>query len=108
MAESGVTILARSWPAPSPEVTRGHNPHNVLLTILTSYSLSGARELKVKLPANMTPSCLVTTCHSTHNVLTMGHLRELLVLVSAAWMMLVVHPVLTGLTGLYRILSMMS
>ena len=81
--------------------------HNVTLTCLTSYSLSGARELKVKLPVNMTPSCLVTTCHSTQCVLTPGHLRALLVLVSAAWMMLVVHPVLTGLTGLYRILSIM-
>ena len=90
MAESDVTSLARSWPAPSP----GHQRslHNVSLTCLTSYSLSGARELKVKLPVNMTPSCL----------------RALLVLVSAAWMMLVVQPVLTGLTGLYRILSMMS
>ena len=62
MAESDVTSRARSWPAPSP----GHQRslHNVSLTCLTSYSLSGARELKVKLPANMTPSCLVTTCHT--------------------------------------------
>ena len=51
--------------------------HNVTLTCLTSYSLSGARELKVKLPVNMTPSCLVTTCHTLHNVywplVTWGH-----------------------------------
>ena len=49
----------------------------------------------------------VTTCQGLHNVYT-GHLLALLAPVSAAWMMLVVQPVLTGLTGLYRILSKMS
>ena len=88
----------------SPEVTTQcvtDHPHLILTVRCQGAEGEAASEHDPLVPGHH-------MSHSTQCVLTTGHLRALLVLVSAAWMMLVVHPVLTGLTGLYRILTMMS